>query len=102
MAFSPYHNILGSNGIDQVLVETGEGPSGLKSITITNVHASTDATVDLYIENTTTGAEKYYFIKSLTVDEEATYTLDLPYFNNKIYSLGITVGASDTVDVIIS
>lgn len=102
MAYTPYHNILGSNGVVQVLVEKAEGPNGLKNITLTNVHDSTDATIDLSIRNLTSGAETYYFIKSLVIPSDATYILDIPTFNNKTYSLVITVGSGDTVDVILS
>jgi len=101
MAFTPYHNILGSNGVDQVLIEKQEGPNKLTNITITNVHASADATIDLSVRNLTSGAETYYFIKSLVIPSDATYTVPIPSFNNHLYSLVITVGASDTVDVII-
>lgn len=102
MAFTPYHNILGSNGVVQVLIEKNEGPNILRSLTITNVHASNDATVDLSIRNLTSGTETYFFLKSLAIPSDATYIVDMPVFNNKIYSLVITVGASDTVDVLIS
>ena len=102
MAYTPYHNILGSNGVVQVLVEKAEGPNGLKNITLTNVHNSADATIDLSIRNLTSGAETYHFIKSLVIPSDATYILDIPTFNNKTYSLVITVGSSDTVDVILS
>ena len=102
MAFTPYHNILGSNGTVQVLVEKNEGPSGLKNLTLTNVHEDNDATLDLSIRNLTSGVETYFFVKSLAIPADATYIVDIPVFNNNVYSLVITVGSSDTVDVIIS
>ena len=105
MAYTPYHNILGSNGVVQVLVEKAEAPNNLKNITLTNVHNSADATIDLSIRNLTSGAETYYFVKSLVIPSDATYTIDIPSFSrgrNRTYSLVITVGSSDTVDVILS
>ena len=102
MAYGTYHNILGSNGVVQTIVKKGEAPRGLKNITLTNVHSSADATVDLSIRNLTSGVETYYFLKSLAIASDATYVIDIPRFNNKTYSLVITVGSSDTVDVILS
>ena len=99
MAFTAYHNIDGANGVDQTLIETTEGPGGIKSITITNVH-SADATVDLYFENDDT-FEKFYFIKALVIPSDATQILSISDFNNNLYSLQITVGSSDKVDVIL-
>jgi hypothetical protein len=102
MPFTPYHNILGSVDTDPVLILKGEGPRNLKTITITNVHVSTDATVDLSIQNLDSGVETYYFIKSLVIVSDATVVLDIPAFWNGLYSLVITVGSTDTVDVILS
>ena len=102
MAFTSYHNILGSVNTDPVLIAKNEGPNNLKNITITNVHASADATIDLSIQNLDSGGEIYYFVKSLVIVSEASYIIDIPALNNAIYSLVMTVGSSDTVDVIIN
>tara|TARA_R100000781_G_scaffold111086_1_gene77316 strand:- start:1652 stop:1963 length:312 start_codon:yes stop_codon:yes gene_type:complete len=103
MAYTPYHNILGSNGVVQVLIEKGEGPGSVKNLTITNTHASNEATVNLSIRNLTTGGESYYIIKNLVIAIDATYNVPIPFFNNKVYSLVITLGGtSETVDVIIT
>jgi hypothetical protein len=102
MAFTPYHNVLGSVDTNPVLIEKSEGPRNLKTITITNVHASADATIDLSIQNLDTGTDIYYFIKSLVIVPDATVIMDIPAFWNGLYSLVITVGSTDKVDVILS
>jgi len=104
MAFTAYHNILGSNGADQSLVEKvgpdgNNSPGGIRSVTLTNVHTA-DATVDLYFFNDLS-FEKFYFIKSLIIPPNSTQVLSISDFNNNLFSLEMTVGTSDKVDVIL-
>ena len=47
MAFTKYHNITGSTGVDVELLATGDNGDGIKSIWITNTRASNAATVSL-------------------------------------------------------
>ena len=101
MAFTPYHNVDGSVDTDPELIKKSEGPRNLKTITITNVGVA-DATIDLSIQDIDGGVDKYYFIKSLVIPSDATTVMDIPAFWNGLYSLVITVGSSDTVDVILS
>ena len=54
MAFTKYHNIDGSNGIEVELIAAGDNGDGVKSIWITNTRASNAAEVSLYINNNTT------------------------------------------------
>ena len=56
MAFTPYHNITGSTGVDVELLKPGDGASNIKSILITNIHATADATVSLFIQDNPTAA----------------------------------------------
>jgi hypothetical protein len=102
MAFTPYHNITGTTGVDVELIKKSEGPRNLKTITIANIHASADATVDLSMQDLDRGASIYYFVKGLVIVPGATVVMDIPAFWNGLYSLVITVGSSDTVDVILS
>ena len=51
MAFSRFHNITGSTGVDVQLLAAGDGASSVKSIMLTNIHATADATVTLFIQD---------------------------------------------------
>ena len=55
MAFTPYHNITGSTGVNIELLKAGDNASNIKSITITNTHATADATVTLSIVKLSSG-----------------------------------------------
>ena len=50
MAFTAYHNVTGSTGVNIELIAVGEGISSINSIVIANTHATADATVSLYIQ----------------------------------------------------
>ena len=50
MAFVAYHKITGSTGVDVELLAPGAGVNNLRSIMITNVHATADATVSLFFQ----------------------------------------------------
>ena len=100
-----YHNI--SSELTQELLAAGSGVN-VKSISLTNIHASTACTVDLYIEKKLTG--KFYIIKKIQLPVGAVLILegnDIK-FNNGVNEFGLyiklTKGASETpiVDVIIS
>lgn len=110
MAFTGYHNVTGSTGVHVELLSPGDDAGDVKSIMLTNVHASADATVSLSIAKLSsasiTSAETYYMLHTLVIPVNTSLLLDNPNmlsFNNSIngYSLFITVGSSDTVDVII-
>ena len=106
MAFTEYHNITGSTGVDAQLLAVGSGIAGLSSIMITNVHASNDATVTLFLESPTTG-KTYNIIHTVAVPADSSLLIDdrpLLAFNNtrRGYSLNVTVGSSDTVDILLN
>ena len=99
-----YHNISGE--LTQLLVPQGAN-TDIKKISLTNIHASTTCTVDLFIEKKLSG--KYYLLKDVSLPVGATliYSDGISYnTNNKQFSLYIklTKGASETptVDVIIN
>ena len=103
MAFTKYHNITGSSGVDVELLAAGDKSSNVKSIWITNTRASNAATVSLYINNNTTN-KKYYFLSTLVIPANGSLLLDDSNslsFDNSNYGLYMTVGSSDTLDVII-
>lgn len=100
-----YHNISGES--TQQLLAAGSNVS-VTSISLTNVHADTSCTVDLYIEKTNVG--NFHVIKNTILPIGATLVLegnDIK-FSNKTnqFSLYIklTKSASETptVDVIIN
>ena len=53
MAFTAYHNITGSTGVNVELLAPGDGAGDIKSILIANTHATADATVTLFIQDDT-------------------------------------------------
>ena len=97
-----YHNISGE--LTQKLLAAGDGLK-INSISLSNTHASTTSTVDLYIEKKFTGT--YYVFKGVSLPVGAVLSHDFTLDNNiDQYGLYIklTKGASETptVDVIIS
>ena len=111
MAFTPYHNIIGSNGIHVELLAPGDNVNQIKSIMLTNIHASNDATVSLSIVklsdySSRNASETYYIIHTVAIPADTSLLLDnsdILTFNNSAngYSLFLTVGSSDTINVII-
>ena len=97
-----YHNISGE--LTQELLAAGDG-ARIKSISLTNIHASTTCTVDLYIEKKLTGT--YYIFKGVKLPTGAVLSHDFSFDNSSgeygLY-LKLTKGASETptVDVIMS
>ena len=106
MAFTAYHNITGSTGINVELIAPGNDINNIKSIVITNTHATADATVSLFIQNDPeVGATNTYnIIHTIAIPADSSLFLDdsSMFIFPSDYGLYITVGSSDTVDVIIS
>jgi len=102
MAFV-YHNITGE--LTQELLEAGNDYR-VSKISLTNVHADTPCTVDLYVEKKLKG--KFYLLKSVQLPIGATLIYDHSMIDNKTGQFGLyiklTKSASETpaVDVIIS
>mgnify|MGYP003130457808 CR=1 FL=1 len=108
MAFTPYHNITGSTGVDVELIAPGENTGQIKAIMITNTHATADATVTLFLENDPTAAAASVFkiLSTVAIPSDTSLLLDnsdILSFDNSTngYGLYITVGSSDTLDVMI-
>tara|TARA_B110000211_G_C13579435_1_gene335576 strand:- start:150 stop:482 length:333 start_codon:yes stop_codon:yes gene_type:complete len=108
MAFTPYHNIDGSNGVDVELLAPGDNSGGIKSILITNTHATAEATVSLFIQNnpTAAAASTFFMLSTVAIPVGVSLLLDnsdMLSFNNNLsgYGLYVTVGSSDTLDVLI-
>ena len=78
----------------------------IRSILITNIHDTADATVSLYINNSDDG-KVYYIIHTVAVPADTSLLLDdstIFSFDNSTqgYGLYATVAASDTVDILIN
>jgi hypothetical protein len=106
MAFTRYHNVTGSTGVDVELLAPGSGANDIKSIMITNVHASADATVTLFLYQASS-ASTYNIIHTVAIPADTSLLLDdsaLLSFTNSAsgYGLYTTVGSSDTVDILIN
>ncbi len=102
-----YHNVDGSNGVDVELIEPKSGVSDIKSILITNTHATADATVTLFIEDDPTAAAASIFkiLNTVAIPSDTSLLLDnrsVINFDNSTYGLYLTVGSSDTLDVMIN
>ena len=111
MAFTPYHKIVGSTSQEVELLALGDVPrSRIKSILLTNVHASAAATVGLYLfKDSVAGgsSQTIYFMHDYVITYRNYIILNdesLLNFDNTVdtgYSLYIEVGSSDEVDVMI-
>ena len=111
MAFTAYHNITGSSGIHVELLAPGDNAGNIKSIMLTNTHISANATISLSVVKLSdysvrNASETYYILSNIIIPFSASLLLDnsdILSFDNSIngYSLFITVGSTDTIDVII-
>jgi len=109
MAFAAYHNVTGSTGVNVELIAVGEGISSINSIVIANTHATADATVSLFIQNepTAAAASTFYMFKTVAIPSDTSLLLNnksmLSFDNSTVgYGLYLTVGSSDTLDVMIN
>tara|TARA_R100001594_G_scaffold126881_1_gene164308 strand:+ start:887 stop:1240 length:354 start_codon:yes stop_codon:yes gene_type:complete len=112
MAFTKYHNITGSTGVNIELLAPGDSGGNLNSITITNTHATADATVTLFVQNQPTSGSgvatvTYKILSTVAIPSDTSLILDNPSvvsFDNSsnAYGLYVTVGSSDTLDIILN
>ena len=103
---SKFYNITGSTGVTVELISPTETNAGIKSILLTNVHATADATVTLFIQDDPISGttSTYNIISTIAIPSDTALLLDessIFRFDEK-YGLYITVGSSDTVDVFIN
>ena len=104
-----YHNITGADAaaaeLTRELLAAGDNVK-VSSISLSNLHASTTCTVDLYIEKKLTG--KFYLLKSVSLPTGVTLLYDIDRFSNATGEFGLfiklTKSASEvpSVDVILS
>lgn len=100
-----YYNITGSTGVTVELLAPEDG-TNVKSILLTNVHATADATVTLFIQNDPSSGttSTYKLLNTIAIPSDTALFLDdanIFKFGEE-FGLYITVGSSDTVDVTIS
>jgi len=106
MALTRYHNIAGATQPTVELLAPGDGVSSINSILIANTHSSNAATVTIFLQKNSTN-ETFKMINLVSVPSSTSLLLDdssMLSFNNSIKAFGlyVTVGASDTVDVLIN
>ena len=104
-----YFNITGASSaaaeLTRELLAAGNSVK-VSKISLTNIHADTKCTVDLYIEKKLTG--KFYLLKGVELPVGVTLEYENPPFNNRSGEFGLylklTKSASEipSVDVIIS
>jgi|TARA_R100000084_G_C4606682_1_gene125958 hypothetical protein len=100
-----YYNITGSTGVTTELLAPNN-ETLISSVLLTNVHDTADATVTLFIQDDpASGATSTYnIIHTIAIPADSSLVLDDPvmFKIQDSYGLYITVGSSDTVDVILS
>tara|TARA_R110000824_G_C14881520_1_gene643425 strand:- start:290 stop:613 length:324 start_codon:yes stop_codon:yes gene_type:complete len=106
MALTRFHNITGSTGVDIELLAPGDSVSEIKSIVICNTRASNDATISLFLQSQTLN-QTFHILKTVNLPFNSSIVLeskDLPAFNNNRNQFGLymTVGSSDTLDVLLN
>ena len=103
---SKFYNITGSTGVTVELISPTEDNNNIKSILLTNVHATADATVTLFIQDdpASVTTSTYNIISTVAIPSDTALFLDNPsmFSFEDFYGLYITVGSSDTVDVMIN
>ena len=97
-----HHNISGE--LTQELLGAGDNVR-VSSISLSNIHASTTCTIDLYIKKAFTG--KFYIMKGVELPVGTTLSHSFSMNNSTgefVLYIKVTKGASETptVDVIIS
>ena len=103
---SKFYNITGSTGVTVELISPTATNAGIKSILLTNVHSSDAAAVTLFIQDDPISGttNTYKLINKVVIPAGTSLLLDEPSmfrFGEK-YGLYAQVGASDTVDIMIS
>ena len=100
-----FYNVTGSTGVTVELISSNQDNENLNEVLLTNVHASNDATVTLFIQDDpTSGATSTNnIIHTVAIPADTSLLLNNSSTLNfpSKFGLYITVGSSDTVDVVI-
>ena len=102
-----YHNIVGSTTLDNELLAPGAGITGIRSITITNTHATDTNTFGLSIQDAPdSGASSTFkILHKIAIPPNCTLLLDdssMLRFDNTKYGLYAGVISGATFDVLIN
>lgn len=110
MAITRFYNIKGSSvtggvATTELLAPTAKNPN-VKSILLTNVHATADATVTLFIQDDPVrgATSTFNILSTVAIPSDTALLLDessIFSYGNK-FGLYISVLASDTVDVMLN
>ena len=102
---SKFYNITGSTGVTVELI-AHDATNNIKSVLLTNVPATADATVTLFIQDDPTSGttSTYNIIHTIAIPADSSLFLDNSsmFIFGEEFGLYITVGSSDTVDVIVN
>ena len=103
---SLFYNITGSTGVTVELISPTATNPGIKSVLLTNVHDTADATVTLFIQDDPISGTTSTFniIHTIAIPADSSLFLDNPtmFTFGTEFGLYITVGGSDTVDVMVN
>ena len=106
MAYTSYHNIAGATAVTTKLIARGSNANDISSILITNTQGTNNGTITLFLQDSTgTIVKNFNILSTVLLPPDTSLLLDdksLLTFNNSVYDLFITVGSSDTVDVLIN
>ena len=106
MAVTRFYNITGSTGVTVELLAPSASNPNVKSILLTNVHATADATVTLFIQDDPASGKTNTFniLSTVAIPSNTALLLDessIFRYGDK-HGLYITVVSSDTVDVMLN
>ena len=103
---SKFYNVTGSTGVTVELIAPTVSNTGIKSVLLTNVHATADATVTLFIQDDPASGTTRTFniIHTIAIPADSSLFLDNPsiFLFGEEFGLYATVGSSDTVDIIVN
>ena len=78
---SKFYNVTGSTGVTVELIAPG-ARSNIKSILLTNVHATADATITLFIQDDPESGvtSTYNFLSTVAIPSDTAFFLDASSF----------------------
>mgnify|MGYP003140527732 CR=1 FL=1 len=95
-----YYNVLGATSVTWELVKpTSQGGGG---VYITNVHQTDNATISLFLQNApaSDSPSTYYVVKNVVMPPGSS--LNIATFRKSGWGIYVTVGETDTLDIIVS